>query len=93
MAAPQIPNLNTLRSGRGGFRGRGRGSSSTSASYNTSTEEEKLAKDKIIQQTDQDASISRLSAVEVGYLDDQFAQYFVSGGEGQRRFPIINRGE
>lgn len=53
--------------------------------------EEHVANDTIIQQTDQDASVSRLSAVEVGYLDDPFAKYFVSG-EGQRKFPIINRG-
>ncbi|KAL9626883.1 MAG: hypothetical protein Q9204_006964, partial [Flavoplaca sp. TL-2023a] len=41
--------------------------------------------------TDQDASVSRLSAVELGYLNDPFAVRFVSG-PGQRRFPIINRG-
>lgn len=92
MAAPQIPNLNILRNVRGGGRGRGRGSGSSSNAYNSSPEEEKLAKDKIVQQTDHDASVSRMSAVELGYLDDPFAKYFVSGGAGQRRFPIINRG-
>lgn len=88
MAAPQIPNLNTLRNARGPGRGRGRGQGDLSG---LNFEEDKGAKDRIVQQTDQDASVSRLSAVEVGYLDDPFAKYFVSG-EGQRRFPIINRG-
>ena len=88
MAAPQIPNLNTLRSARGPGRGRGRGHAGPSE---LDSEEDKKAKDRVVQQTDQDASVSRLSAVEVGYLDDPFAKYFVSG-RGQRRFPIINRG-
>ncbi|KAL8999403.1 MAG: hypothetical protein Q9169_001717 [Polycauliona sp. 2 TL-2023] len=87
MAAPQIPNLNTLRRGQGRSLGRGRGGPSSSSSH----EEEKAAKDDIVQQTDQDASVSRLSAVDVGYLHDLFARQFVSG-PSQRRFPIINRG-
>lgn len=88
MAAPQIPNLNSLRIAHGAGRDRGRGQGGFSG---LSSEEDKTAHDRIVQQTDQDASVSRLSAVEVGYLDDPFAKYFVSG-EGQRRFPIINRG-
>ena len=87
MAAPQIPNLNTLRRGQGRSFGRGRGAPSSSLG----DEEEKAAKDQIVQQTDQDASVSRLSAVEAGYLNDPFAKQFVSG-PSQRRFPIINRG-
>ncbi|KAL8985586.1 MAG: hypothetical protein Q9205_000725 [Flavoplaca limonia] len=87
MPAPRIPNLNTLRRGQGPSTGRGQGVSSSSRSEG----EEKLAKDHIVQQTDQDASVSRLSAVELGYLNDPFAVRFVSG-PGQRRFPIINRG-
>ena len=90
MAAPYIPNLNTLRNARGTSSGRGRGQGSRDSSI-TGPEEDKTAKDKIVQQTDHDASVSRLSAVEAGYLDDPFAKYFVSG-EGQKRFPIINRG-
>ncbi|KAL8659756.1 MAG: hypothetical protein Q9226_000252, partial [Calogaya cf. arnoldii] len=86
MAAPQIPNLNTLRRGQGRSIGRGRGAPSSSPNE----EEERAAKDQIVQQTDQDASVSRLSAVEIGYLDDPFADRFVSG-PSQRRFPIINR--
>ena len=89
MAAPHIPNLNTLRNARG--TGRGRGRAGPGATNTTGSEEDNSAKDKVVQQTDQDASVSRLSAVEAGYLDDPFAKYFVSG-EGQRRFPIINRG-
>ena len=91
MAAPQIPNLNTLRNTRGAGRGygRGRGIYGTSTTHNP--EEDRLANDKVVQQTDQDASVSRLSAVEVGYLDDPFAHEFVLGGQ-QKRFPIINRG-
>ncbi len=88
MAAPQIPNLSTLRNARGSSRGRGRGQG---VPFGLSSEEERGANDRIVQQTDQDASVSRLSAVEAGYLDDPLAKYFVSG-EGQRRFPIINRG-
>lgn len=49
------------------------------------------AKDRVVQQTDQDASQSRLSAVETGYLQDPFASVFASGG-GQRKLPLINRG-
>jgi len=88
MAAPQIPNLNTLRNPSGAGRGRGRGRNIT---LGLPSGVDKTSKDKIVRQTDQDASVSRLSAVEVGYLDDPFAKYFVSK-EGQRRFPIINRG-
>jgi [phosphatase 2A protein]-leucine-carboxy methyltransferase len=53
--------------------------------------EDVVVKDKIVQQTDQDASVSRMSAVDVGYLNDAFAQHFA--GERTRRFPIINRGQ
>ena len=84
--APEIPNLLSLRGTRGG-RGRGQGgrfgaegSSSSSAS-----------KDRIVQQTDQDASLSRMSAVTLGYLSDAFAQHFAQG-ETPKRYPIINRG-
>lgn len=49
------------------------------------------AKDRVVQQTDQDASHSRLSAVETGYLTDPFARAFVEGPV-QRKLPLINRG-
>jgi [phosphatase 2A protein]-leucine-carboxy methyltransferase len=51
--------------------------------------------DATIQGTDTDAAVSRLSAVELGYLDDPFARLFVQApppGPGGRRLPIINRG-
>lgn len=86
MAAPQIPNLNTVRRPSGYPSGRTRAGPSSS-----NNEEDGVAKNKIVQQTDQDASVSRLSAVQLGYLDDPFAELFVTG-QGQRRFPIINRG-
>lgn len=99
MATPNIPHLNTFRSSR---TKNARNSTRGSPSSEEEQGEEQAAKDKIIQQTDQDASMSRLSAVEVGYLDDRFAGEFVEeepvgkgiGMElGKRRFPIINRGE
>ncbi|KAK2792621.1 carboxy methyl transferase for protein phosphatase 2A [Onygenales sp. PD_12] len=88
MSANQIPNLNTLRrgAGRGRFRGRG-GLEGASRGDNAA------AKDKVVQQTDNDASLSRLSAVELGYLHDPFARATLNGGvAGSRRYPIINRG-
>ena len=92
MAAPHIPNLLTSRNARGSGVGRGRGRGSHASSSETTAEERQQAKDRIIQATDGDASVSRLSAVEVGYLDDPFAKFFVAGNSAQRRFPIINRG-
>ncbi|KAF5624854.1 leucine carboxyl methyltransferase 1 [Fusarium sp. NRRL 52700] len=87
MPAPEIPNLlNSLRSARGG-RGRGRGGRAGHASS-------AVTHDATIQGTDTDASVSRLSAVDLGYLYDPYAQYFVQSGDGPvaRRLPIINRG-
>jgi len=86
MSASEIPNLlSSLRSARGGRgRGRGRGGHASSSATHDST----------IQGTDTDASVSRLSAVDLGYLDDPYAQYFVQSSDGPaaRRLPIINRG-
>ena len=49
--------------------------------------------EKIVQQTDNDASRSRVSAVDAGYLDDPFAHAFLdSSASPDQRFPIINRG-
>ena len=86
MAAPSIPSLSTLRSSRGRGRGRGLGSPVDNFSLRQDTQ-----LDLIIQQTDQDANVSRLSAVQAGYLKDPYATLFVNS-EVQRRFPIINRG-
>ncbi|KAL4750685.1 leucine carboxyl methyltransferase 1 [Aspergillus terricola var. indicus] len=84
MSAPQIPNLNTLRrgGGRGRFRARGGHDSSSSSGH----------KDRVVQGTDNDASVSRLSAVELGYLEDPFARALTPMGQEMRRLPIINRG-
>jgi [phosphatase 2A protein]-leucine-carboxy methyltransferase len=84
--ASAIPNLLSLRGARGG-RGRGRGGSIAVGNGGPSS----ASKDKIVQQTDNDASLSRMSAVSLGYLDDPFAHQFVQG-EVPKRYPIINRG-
>ena len=89
MSASHIPNLLT-GSHRGGRRG-GRGTISQG------NEAEVIAKqqDSIIQATDTDASVSRLSAVQAGYLTDPFASDFAPSpipSGGFRRLPIINRG-
>ena len=86
MAAPQIPNLNTLRGQPGRNRAREKG---LGVGFNQEAPD--LVKDRIVQQTDQDASVSRLSAVQAGYLHDPFAKLFVKG-DIQSRLPIINRG-
>ncbi|KJX94005.1 leucine carboxyl methyltransferase like protein [Zymoseptoria brevis] len=84
-----IPNLNTLRTGRRGSRLRGR-----SGPGNDLTEEDvEKARDRIIQQTDNDATSSRMSAVSLGYLEDRYAKtFFPQGQEIPKRYPIINRG-
>ncbi|KAH6895515.1 S-adenosyl-L-methionine-dependent methyltransferase [Thelonectria olida] len=87
MSAPEIPNLlDSLRSARGGHAGRGRGRGPSRGSS--------ISHDAIIQGTDTDAAVSRLSAVNMGYLDDPYAAFFVNNtaGPSQRRLPIINRG-
>lgn len=91
MSAQQIPNLLSLR---GGFRSRdsGRGRDQYLRDpLNPHAEFSSNRRDNAIQGTDTDAAVSRLSAVDLGYLDDPFARYFVNGS-GTRRLPIINRG-
>ncbi|KAI1182432.1 leucine carboxyl methyltransferase [Nemania serpens] len=92
MSAPSIPNLLTLRgslSGSGGRgRSRGRGGTRSSATPTHSHE-------AVIQGTDTDAAVSRMSAVDLGYLEDPYARFFVHApavGAVVRRLPIINRG-
>ncbi|KAJ9204457.1 hypothetical protein DTO271D3_1944 [Paecilomyces variotii] len=93
MSASQIPNLNTLRRGGGrGSRLRGRGGGSASGDQHGTGSSAASAKDRVVQNTDNDASVSRLSAVELGYLEDPFAKALTAPGPGTRRFPIINRG-
>ncbi|KAI9801450.1 MAG: carboxy methyl transferase for protein phosphatase 2A [Piccolia ochrophora] len=93
MTAPSIPNLTTLRAAQPNpsARGRGRGRGQPASDSPSTSLDDEQAKDKIVQHTDQDASLSRLSAVEVGYLVDPFAKDFITE-PSQRRFPIINRG-
>ena len=87
MSAPQIPNLNSLRrrGGPGRFRSRGGGDDSHGPRG-------ALSKDRVVQGTDNDASVSRFSAVRLGYLDDPYAQALTPPGLETRRLPIINRG-
>lgn len=90
-----IPNLNSLRTGRRGTRLRGgRGGRTIPENDDSSNSEAAEAgRDKIVQQTDNDATSSRLSAVALGYLDDPYAKSFLAQGEQiTRRYPIINRG-
>ena len=101
MSAPSIPNLLSLRASSRGGTGRGRGSGRAgrggagvgggSAPASTPGANH----DATIQGTDTDAALSRLSAVELGYLDDPFARLFVqptAPRPSARRLPIINRG-
>lgn len=92
MSAPSIPNLLSLRGGahgRGrGLGGRGRGGPGRSGAPGSRPGP---THDATIQGTDTDAAVSRLSAVELGYLSDPFARLFVQG-PATRRLPIINRG-
>ncbi|EAL90725.1 carboxy methyl transferase for protein phosphatase 2A [Aspergillus fumigatus] len=93
MSASQIPNLNTLRRGGGRGRLRGRGGFETGApSEDRHGSRGLAAQDRVVQGTDNDASVSRLSAVEIGYLEDPFAKVLTPPGSGTRRLPIINRG-
>jgi len=98
MNAPSIPNLLTLRSARGGRAASRRNGHEPNASTTTSEKH-----DRIIQQTDDDAAGSRLSAVDAGHLEDAFADVFreaegletdeKAGARSRpRRMPIINRG-
>ncbi|KAI0159706.1 leucine carboxyl methyltransferase [Xylariaceae sp. FL1272] len=92
MPAPSIPNLLSLRGSRGGSgtRGRTRGRGGAPAASASAP-----SHDAVIQGTDTDAAVSRMSAVDLGYIQDRYAQYFVptSGtGDHVRRLPIINRG-
>lgn len=85
-----IPNLNTFRRGRGGPRLRRGGRGIPDDDGGQSPE---ASRDNIIQQTDHDATSSRMSAIALGYLDDPFArELFPIGQEVPKRYPIINRG-
>lgn len=92
--ASSIPNLSTLRRGRGGQRQRGqrRPPLAPPEPSDTDAHDSSATQDRIVQGTDNDASNSRLSAIQLGYLQDDFAQAFAGNVETSRRFPIINRG-
>lgn len=92
MDSPHFSHINNLRSSRLNSPSRGRGRDGAGSSRGAVSDQENAVKDKIVQQTDQDATVSRLSAVEIGYLEDSFAAIFASSKK-QRRFPIINRGD
>jgi hypothetical protein len=100
MAAPQIPNLLSMRGrggGRGG-RGRGRGGSTISAhefanEFIPERYEAEVLRDRVIRETDTDAAVSRRAAVTAGYLDDKYAYEFATNKTPCRRLPIINRGK
>ncbi|KAI8816993.1 S-adenosyl-L-methionine-dependent methyltransferase [Fimicolochytrium jonesii] len=61
----------------------------TTASFE-STAPSNLNDDDTLRSTNDDASISRLAAVNLGYLSDPYAKHFVR--RGQKRPPVINRG-
>ena len=90
MPAPEIPNLKSLLANRRGGqqRGRGRGLIVGGAKHGSSD----AAKDLVVQNTDQDAATSRLSCIELGYLEDTFAKAFATQPT-IRRLPLLNRGK
>ncbi|KAK3818994.1 MAG: S-adenosyl-L-methionine-dependent methyltransferase [Benniella sp.] len=59
-------------------------------SFSSGLHQSSAARDDVIKGTDDDAIISKLSAVDLGYLDDPFVKYFVK--RPSRRPPLINRG-
>ena len=88
-----IPNLNTFRRGRGAPRLRRGGKGGHDQDGNPDESSNQFTRDRIVQQTDHDASSSRMSAIALGYLDDSFATAFYQSNEPPpKRYPIINRG-
>ncbi|GAA98742.1 uncharacterized protein L969DRAFT_57516 [Mixia osmundae IAM 14324] len=51
-----------------------------------------LQTEAAVRGTDEDASVSRLSAVSLGYYDDPFASMFLKPSQASRRPPLINIG-
>ncbi|KAF2486977.1 S-adenosyl-L-methionine-dependent methyltransferase [Neohortaea acidophila] len=91
-----IPNLNTFRSGRGGPRRRRAGLGGSSDGHGLDphqlVDHAEPARDRIVRETDNDAGSSRMSAVALGYLHDEYAGIFFPGQDPIKRYPIINRG-
>lgn len=90
MPAPEIPNLKSLLANRRGGQQRGRGRGPIAGG--TKHESSDAAKDLVVQNTDQDAATSRLSCIELGYLEDAFAKAFATQPT-IRRLPLLNRGK
>ncbi|KAG0244104.1 S-adenosyl-L-methionine-dependent methyltransferase [Mortierella sp. GBAus27b] len=59
-------------------------------SFSSGMQSSSAGRDDVIKGTDDDAITSKLSAVDLGYLDDPFVKHFVK--RPSRRPPIINRG-
>jgi len=96
MSAPSIPNLLSLRGSRGGARNRLQRRGGGPPPPASASASPAPSGDAVVQGTDADAALSRMSAVDLGYLDDPYAPFFVQHptvGLGRRRLPIINRGE
>lgn len=51
-----------------------------------------MAEDIAVMLTNDDAAVSKLSAVRLGYWRDNFLHHFVRGASATRRPPLINRG-
>jgi hypothetical protein len=91
--AMNIPNLNTLLANRSGGVGRGRGRGRRRLPGHGGDDEPGApTQDEVVQHTDNDASGSRLAAVNLGYLRDDFAKFFCTDTALPKRYPIINRG-
>jgi [phosphatase 2A protein]-leucine-carboxy methyltransferase len=90
MSAREIPDLRTLLGARRGGPGRGviRSRGGPPGSSHTTRG---AAADDAVRNTDQDAAGSRVSCVELGYLDDPYAKLFASQ-PATRRLPLLNRG-
>jgi hypothetical protein len=93
MAASQIPDLRTLLGTRGRGRGRGRGGR-ISGNGPPDRQAAALNTDEIIRGTDLTALDARMSAANVGLIEDAYSQYLAPQGHSvPRQMPIINRGE
>jgi hypothetical protein len=70
------------------------GAFSSKVAYNLSIDHKEFMQDHLdqsVQETNDDATISKWSAVRAGYYHDPFVRYFCSPGS-PKRSPLINRG-
>ncbi|CAI6334610.1 unnamed protein product [Periconia digitata] len=91
MAAREIPDIKTLLASRRGGSTRARGRGFGRGGPGASREGSETIKDSAVRGTDQDAAGSRVSCVELGYLDDVYASLFATQAS-TRRLPLLNRG-